>query len=340
MSWLPSGRSFCITDQDTFVGKILPKFFREAKFESFGRRLKRWGFRKVYTTGLSQIIFSHDMFHRDRPDLCRIMNGREKAGAGGAPSDAEVAERVAERGMGFGVAAPASGQQQNQPFPPQDQYHSMMFQQSQQFRQQAFQRQLATQQQMSRQMSQQNAMFATMQRQNSNGSLPTSPSLNLNNSGLNLGRNTSLTNLNMNNSSLTTLNMNNSSLNSSLTNLNVNNSSLNSSLHSLQGIPNLARNNASSPEDSSVDSRAVLNEARALMSLPGVPLQDPAAILAAAGNDPGTIREARMQLGRLNDDIANCEEQLAILQQLKDLKERRRLLSGSTSPRGITPSST
>mmetsp|Transcript_9751 Transcript_9751/g.21150 ORF Transcript_9751/g.21150 Transcript_9751/m.21150 type:complete len:404 (+) Transcript_9751:118-1329(+) len=78
IAWLPSGRSFCITDQEEFVKKILPKFFREAKFESFSRRLKRWGFRKVYTTGLSQTIFSHDLFHRDRPDLCKTMNGRER----------------------------------------------------------------------------------------------------------------------------------------------------------------------------------------------------------------------------------------------------------------------
>lgn len=85
ITWLPSGRSFCITDQKELVTKILPKYFREAKFESFSRKLKRWGFRKVYTTGLSQVIFSHDLFHRGRPDLCKIMNGREKAAASEDP---------------------------------------------------------------------------------------------------------------------------------------------------------------------------------------------------------------------------------------------------------------
>lgn len=38
VAWLPSGRSFCITDQEEFVKKILPKYFREAKFDSFSRR--------------------------------------------------------------------------------------------------------------------------------------------------------------------------------------------------------------------------------------------------------------------------------------------------------------
>jgi hypothetical protein len=33
-----------------------------------------------------------------------------------------------------------------------------------------------------------------------------------------------------------------------------------------------------------------------------------------------------MQLAFLDDDIAECQEQLAILQRLRDLKERRRAL--------------
>lgn len=76
IAWLPSGRSFCIIDQEEFVKSVLPKYFREAKFESFQRRLKRWNFKKIYTTGAQQILFSHDMFHRDRPDLCKLMSGR------------------------------------------------------------------------------------------------------------------------------------------------------------------------------------------------------------------------------------------------------------------------
>ena len=55
-----------------------PSMFREAKFESFSRRLNRWGFRKAYTPGFSHVIFSHDLFHRDQPDLCKAMNGRSK----------------------------------------------------------------------------------------------------------------------------------------------------------------------------------------------------------------------------------------------------------------------
>lgn len=78
IAWLPSGRSFSIVDQTEFTKTVLPKHFREAKFESFSRRLKRWGFRKVYTTGMAQSIFSHDLFHRDHPELCKVMNGRDR----------------------------------------------------------------------------------------------------------------------------------------------------------------------------------------------------------------------------------------------------------------------
>lgn len=98
IAWLPSGRSFSIIDQDEFVKTVLPKYFREAKFESFSRRLKRWGFRKVYTTGMQQSIFSHDLFHRDRPDLAKIMNGRDRATASvkNGPAFKEHAASVAD----------------------------------------------------------------------------------------------------------------------------------------------------------------------------------------------------------------------------------------------------
>ncbi|KAL7515860.1 hypothetical protein ACHAWX_000933 [Stephanocyclus meneghinianus] len=76
VTWLTSGKAFCIMDKEEFTQKILPKYFRESKFESFSRRVKRWGFRKVSTTGTHQLIYYHDLFQRDRPDLCVLMNGR------------------------------------------------------------------------------------------------------------------------------------------------------------------------------------------------------------------------------------------------------------------------
>jgi len=288
IAWLPSGRSFCITDQAEFVKTMLPKFFREAKFESFSRRLKRWGFRKVYTTGLSQIIFSHDLFHRDRPDLCKIMNGREKVGANGVE-----------------VKSDPSSQGADHPYVSDQFRNAMMYQQAQQQQmsmshnhmggsshgqhpaqqQQAAhpffqQHQMAMQQQQQQMNQQRAAMLSNMT--SSQGPVP--PPANGSPSGA------------------ASLRM---------------------------------RGASSSPVD--LNARAMISQAQAIVarSMPGINTQ-------VNPEDPSTIQEAKMQLGRLNDDIANCEEQLMILQQLKELKEKRRMLTGvnAGSPRGVSPSST
>lgn len=48
-------------------------YFKESKFVSFDRRLKRWGFRKAFTTGQKQVILTHDLFQKDRLDLSKMM---------------------------------------------------------------------------------------------------------------------------------------------------------------------------------------------------------------------------------------------------------------------------
>ena len=41
ITWLPSGKSFCIVDRDAFTKIVLPRFFKQAKFKSFWRRYVR-----------------------------------------------------------------------------------------------------------------------------------------------------------------------------------------------------------------------------------------------------------------------------------------------------------
>eukprot|EP00956_Cyclotella_meneghiniana_P009125 scaffold12507_cov34-Cyclotella_meneghiniana.AAC.2 len=87
ITWLPSGKSFCILDKDRFTQRVLPVYFREVKFdrsqsslpallESFSRRIKRWGFKKMYTVGQKQVIYTHPLFQKDNFALCPMMNGR------------------------------------------------------------------------------------------------------------------------------------------------------------------------------------------------------------------------------------------------------------------------
>eukprot|EP00956_Cyclotella_meneghiniana_P018846 scaffold31765_cov64-Cyclotella_meneghiniana.AAC.2 len=78
VDWLPSGKSFCILDRDKFTVKVLPMYFKETKFASFARRLKRWGFRRIYTTGQKQIVLCHDLFQRDRLDLGQMMTAGQQ----------------------------------------------------------------------------------------------------------------------------------------------------------------------------------------------------------------------------------------------------------------------
>lgn len=70
--WLSSGRGFCITDQKKFAKEILPKYIAStASFNSFERRLKTWGFRKV-DTAKSFLIFSHDSFFNKKDEGCLL----------------------------------------------------------------------------------------------------------------------------------------------------------------------------------------------------------------------------------------------------------------------------
>ncbi|KAL7461092.1 hypothetical protein ACHAXS_001523 [Conticribra weissflogii] len=92
VSWMPSGRAFVIKNKADFAKKILPKYLREAKLESFFRRLKRWEFRKVYGSEPNKIVFEHDVFHRDLPELCKTMNGRDTSVKDGGASNQQQRE--------------------------------------------------------------------------------------------------------------------------------------------------------------------------------------------------------------------------------------------------------
>ena len=69
ISWLPCGKAFGIHKRKEFESEILPKYFRQATFNSFVRKLNRWGFRRVNKNCAaslgSSIIFCHDNFKRD-----------------------------------------------------------------------------------------------------------------------------------------------------------------------------------------------------------------------------------------------------------------------------------
>lgn len=83
MCWTPSGDAFCILNQDLFVEFVLHKYFHNVKFESFARKMRRWGFKKVdgdrrapKSKGVA--VFQCQYFQRDKPDLCKFMCDERK----------------------------------------------------------------------------------------------------------------------------------------------------------------------------------------------------------------------------------------------------------------------
>lgn len=73
ITWLPHGRSFFILKRKKFVADVLPRYFRQSKFTSFTRKLKRWGFTRVTQRGPETGAYFHEFFQRRQPNLCLQM---------------------------------------------------------------------------------------------------------------------------------------------------------------------------------------------------------------------------------------------------------------------------
>lgn len=75
IAWSIDGLSFCINNTLAFEQTILPILFKPAKFESFGRKLSRWGFRKINITGVGPHAagFAHSQFRRGDYAFCKNM---------------------------------------------------------------------------------------------------------------------------------------------------------------------------------------------------------------------------------------------------------------------------
>jgi hypothetical protein len=95
--WLPDGYSFVIADKQRFSEEILPKFFREALFHSFIRKLNRWGFRRVKNKNRrkgEEGSFAHSNFVRDKPWLCMKMKCKSKPSYHKIPAAKKKSQQV------------------------------------------------------------------------------------------------------------------------------------------------------------------------------------------------------------------------------------------------------
>lgn len=72
ISFVASGRAFAIHKPDKFFKEIVPLYFRQSRLSSFKRQLNLYGF-ELINTGPARGGYYHDLFQRDRPELCRRM---------------------------------------------------------------------------------------------------------------------------------------------------------------------------------------------------------------------------------------------------------------------------
>lgn len=110
ITWSTDGKSFIINSRKDFKEKVLPVYFN-SNFDSFLRKLKRWGFVKDKSRrqGGPTLEFSHKHFRRDDRSLCLRMRCNS-----GPVGDSAPAPLMAEDVVCDAAAPEAEAQQQHQ----------------------------------------------------------------------------------------------------------------------------------------------------------------------------------------------------------------------------------
>eukprot|EP00539_Tryblionella_compressa_P002521 CAMPEP_0178746380 /NCGR_PEP_ID=MMETSP0744-20121128/7778_1 /TAXON_ID=913974 /ORGANISM="Nitzschia punctata, Strain CCMP561" /LENGTH=418 /DNA_ID=CAMNT_0020399587 /DNA_START=156 /DNA_END=1412 /DNA_ORIENTATION=+ len=72
ISFVANGRAFAIHKPEKFFKEIVPLYFRQSRLSSFKRQLNLYGF-ELINTGPARGGYYHELFVKDRPELCRRM---------------------------------------------------------------------------------------------------------------------------------------------------------------------------------------------------------------------------------------------------------------------------
>mmetsp|Transcript_22693 Transcript_22693/g.47417 ORF Transcript_22693/g.47417 Transcript_22693/m.47417 type:complete len:357 (-) Transcript_22693:79-1149(-) len=82
ISWQPTGRSFCIHDQDLFLLHIVPQFFaKQTKLRSFFRQLNLWGFQRCGSKS-GDNVWTRENFSRGEPENLKSIRRCEQSTGG------------------------------------------------------------------------------------------------------------------------------------------------------------------------------------------------------------------------------------------------------------------
>merc|ERR1712150_117930 len=77
ISWSTDGRCFTIHDKENLIRIFSECYFQDTKYESFRRKLHRWGF-KTMKKGTNAGAYYHKFFIRDNPSLCSNMKCKKQ----------------------------------------------------------------------------------------------------------------------------------------------------------------------------------------------------------------------------------------------------------------------
>mmetsp|Transcript_9958 Transcript_9958/g.14826 ORF Transcript_9958/g.14826 Transcript_9958/m.14826 type:complete len:685 (-) Transcript_9958:112-2166(-) len=71
--WAPHGKAWRILDRRALEIEVLPLFFKHAKSKSFMKQVNLWNFDRIKKAGPDYGFYTHELFRRDQPELCRGM---------------------------------------------------------------------------------------------------------------------------------------------------------------------------------------------------------------------------------------------------------------------------
>ena len=92
ITWLPHGRSWRVIKPKAFEEKVIPLYFRHAKYASFMRQVNGWGFKRM-AQGSDHNSYYHELFLRGKPQEVLKMRRPVKAKPGEAPPSPDSPEK-------------------------------------------------------------------------------------------------------------------------------------------------------------------------------------------------------------------------------------------------------
>jgi hypothetical protein len=73
VSWLEGGTMFKVHKPKEFADRVMPCYFNQTRYKSFQRQLNSYRFHR-FVAGKNKGTCFHELFMRDKPDLCRHVN--------------------------------------------------------------------------------------------------------------------------------------------------------------------------------------------------------------------------------------------------------------------------